>query len=327
MIRFAEPRMFLLLVPVALALWLAARGSLGGRAGAVVSSLGLFHGAHRGARFWLLGALRVLALVALVVALARPQSGHREITVSTEGVDVMLALDTSTSMQAEDIQPGNRLVAARTVARHFVEARPYDRTGLVVFASQAFTQCPLTLDHGVLLRLIDQVSFGMVEDGTAIGVALASAVNRLRLSPAKSKVVVLLTDGRNNMGSIDPLTAARVAETYGVKVYTVGVGVEGMALYPVDDPVFGRRYERIESDVDDVSLRRIAAITGGRYYRATSGKALTAIYDEINRLEKSRIDERVTMEYNDLGSVLCGLALALLGAEQLLRQGAWVKIP
>jgi len=326
-IRFASPALLLLAVPVLLGAVASARGWLGGRAGALVSSLGLFSGRHRGWRYALLGGLRTLALLGLVVALARPQSGHSEVTVSTEGVDVMLALDTSGSMRAEDIQPGNRLAAARTVARRFVEARPYDRTGLVVFASQAFTQCPLTLDHAVLLRLIDQVNFGMVEDGTAIGVALACAVNRLRSSPAKSKVVVLLTDGRNNMGSIDPLTAARVAQSYGVKVYTVGVGVEGMALYPVDDPVMGRRYERLESDVDEGVLRKIADITGGRYYRATSGHELSAIYDEINRLEKSRIDERVTMEYNDLGSRLCALALVLVGLEQLLRQTVWLKVP
>ncbi len=325
--RFAQPYMLLLTIPVLLGVVLAARGNLGGRAAALFSSLDLLGRGHRGVRFMVMDALRVLALLALVVALARPQSGHRDIIRSSEGVDVMLVLDTSTSMQAEDIQPGNRLMAARMVAKRFVENRPFDRTGLVVFASQSFTQCPLTLDHGVLIALIDAVHFGMVDDGTAIGVGLANAVSRLKESPAKSRVAVLLTDGRNNMGSIDPLTAARVAETFKIKVYTVGVGVEGMALYPIDDPVFGRRYERIESDVDEVTLKKIAAITGGKYYRATSGKALTAIYDEINRLEKSKIDEKMTIEYNDLGSVLCAAALCLVGLEQLLRLTLGVKVP
>jgi Ca-activated chloride channel family protein len=319
--------MLLLAVPVLAGAWLSARGRLGGRAGVLLSSLGLFRGSHLGVRFAFLWALRTLALLALVVALARPQAGHREITVSTQGVDVMLVLDTSTSMQAVDIQPGNRLEAAKRVAKRFVEARLYDRTGIVVFASQAFTQCPLTLDHGVLLQLIDHVGFGMLTDGTAIGVALAAAVDRLRASPARSKVAVLLTDGNNNTGLVDPLTAARVAQTFGVKVYTVGVGTQGAALTPVDDPLFGRRYEKIEQGLDEPVLRRIAEITGGRYFRATSGRALAGIYDEINRLEKSRIDERVTMEFNDLGSYLCALALGLVGLEQLLRQGAWVKVP
>ena len=327
MIRLAQPWMLLLAAPVLLAAGLAARGVLGRRAAALFSSLGLLPGAHRGLRLALPTLLRVVALLALVVALARPQSGHRDIIRSTEGVDVMLLLDTSTSMQAEDIQPHNRLTAAKLVARRFVESRPYDRTGLIVFASQSFTQCPLTLDHGLLENLIDRVDFGMVEDGTAIGVGLANAVNRLKDSPAVSKVAVLLTDGRNNMGSIDPITAARVAQAYKVKVYTVGVGVEGMALYPVDDPVFGRRYERIPSDVDEAMLKRIATITGGRYYRATSGRELTSIYDEINKLEKSRIDEKMTIEYNDLGSLLCAGALLLVGLEQLLRQVVWLKVP
>jgi Ca-activated chloride channel homolog len=326
-IRLASPPMLLLALPVLAGAVLAAHGRLGGRAGVQVSSLTLFHGSHRGLRYAFLGALRVLALLALVVALARPQTGHREVTVSTQGVDVMLVLDTSTSMQAVDIQPGNRLEAAKLVAKRFVQARPFDRNGMVVFAAQAFTQCPLTLDHSVLLQLIDHVSFGMVNDGTAIGVGLASAVDRLRASPAKSKVVVLLTDGNNNTGLVDPVTAARVAQTFGVKVYTVGLGSQGAALTPVDDPLLGRRYERIEQGLDESVLMKIAEITGGRYYRATSGRVLTGIYDQINRLEKSRIDERVTMEFNDLGSFLCALALGLFALEQLLRQVAWVKVP
>lgn len=325
--RFAQPYMLLLILPVIVGVVLAARGKLGGRAAALFSSVDLFGRGHLGLRFICMDALRVAALLGLVVALARPQSGHRDIIRSTEGVDVMLVLDTSTSMQAEDIQPGNRLLAAKQVAKRFVENRPFDRTGLVVFAAQSFTQCPLTLDHGVLLGLIEAIRFGMVNDGTAIGVGLANAVSRLKDSPAKSRVAILLTDGRNNMGSIDPLTAARVAQTFKIKVYTVGVGVEGMALYPIDDPVFGRRYERIESDVDEVTLKKIAGITGGKYYRATSGKALAAIYDEINQLEKSKIDEKMTMEYNDLGSLLCAAALCLVGLEQLLRLTLGLRVP
>ncbi len=327
MIRFAQPWVLLLFLP-----WLAlvvahARGLLGGRAAMMHSGLGMLPGRQWDWRGRILGIARAAGLALLIVALARPQSGHREISQSSLGVDVMLVLDTSTSMQALDMAPGNRLDAAKLAAERFVQARPYDRTGLVVFAGQSFTQCPLTLDHGVLLQLIRQVKFGMVEDGTAIGVALASAVSRLKGSSAKSRVIILLTDGRNNGGSIDPGTAARLSQALGIKVYTVGVGVEGRALYPVDDPVTGRRYERVESDVDDIVLKKIAEVTGGRYWRATNRKALDEIYNTLGRLEKSRIDERVTVEYEDLGGGLCRWALLLIGVETLLRFGPWLRVP
>ena len=258
------------------------------------------------------GWIRALGLVVLTLALARPQEGVRESEISGRGVDIVLSLDISSSMRAEDFQPDNRLSVAKAVAENFVHNRRRDRVGVVAFAATAFTQCPLTLNHGSLTELLSRLQFGMVEDGTAIGMGLATAVNRLRESTAKSKVVILLTDGVNNRGAVDPLTAAELARAIGVRVYTIGVGTTGMAPFPVDDPVFGRRYQQMKVEIDEETLLAIAERTGGRYFRAKDTQALTAVYREIDRLEKSDIKDVQYQEYVDRGPLLCAIAFALL---------------
>jgi Ca-activated chloride channel homolog len=242
--------------------------------------------------------LRLLTLGVLIIALARPQLTSQGENVYTEGIDIALLLDISGSMLAEDFQP-NRIQAAKDVAQSFVEGRANDRIGLVIFAGQSFTQCPMTLDYRVLRNLLKQVKPGMVEDGTAIGMAIAQGVNRLKDSKAKSKVMILLTDGVNNRGEVDPLTAANIAQTFGIRIYTVGVGTVGEAPYPVQTP-FGVRYQNIPVDVDEKTLKSIAEITGGNFYRATNNRALKEIYAEIDKLEKTRIEVKSYRSYADM---------------------------
>lgn len=264
------------------------------------------------------GAMRYAALAALVLAAARPQSGDAQVKILGEGIDIVLAIDASGSMKAEDFAPRNRLQVAVDVAQEFVSSRPGDRIGTVVFASESFTLCPLTLDHGLLLDLLSTVDFGMVEDGTAIGMAIANASNRLRESQSKTKVVVLLTDGRNNSGKIDPLTAAELAAALGIKIYTIGAGTVGLVPYPVDDPFMGRRYERRQFDLDEDTLKEIAERTGGRYFRATSPEALAGIYERISEMEKSPIESVEYVAYRELGPGLAALASLLLVLELLI---------
>jgi len=242
--------------------------------------------------------LRLVTLGVLIVALARPQLTSQGENIYTEGIDIALLLDISGSMLAEDFQP-NRIQAAKDVAQSFVEGRANDRIGLVIFAGQSFTQCPMTLDYRVLRNLLKQVKPGMVEDGTAIGMAIAQGVNRLKDSKAKSKVMILLTDGVNNRGEVDPLTAANIAQTFGIRIYTVGVGTVGEAPYPVQTP-FGVRYQNIPVDVDEKTLKSIADITGGNFYRATNNRALKEIYAEIDKLEKTRIEVKSYRSYADM---------------------------
>lgn len=276
---------------------------------------------------FILSVLRVLALALLAVAFARPQAGTENREVSSEGIDIMLALDISGSMRAEDFKPHNRLYVAKEEIKKFVSKRISDRIGLVVFSATSFTQCPLTLDYGVLLTFLDQVKFGMVQDGTAIGMALANCVNRLRESTAKSKVIILLTDGINNSGQIDPLTAAGIARTMGVKIYTIGVGKPGNAMYPVDDPIFGKRYVYLPNEIDEDVLREIAAKTGGKYFRARSEKELEAIYSEIDQLEKTKIKVSQYIQYKELFPPFVYLGLIFLVLEVLLGQTVFRKIP
>lgn len=234
--------------------------------------------------------LTCLIFTLLVLALARPQlnnSWHKE---STEGIDIMMALDLSGTMQAEDLKP-NRLEAAKAVAEEFALARPNDNIGLVVFAGESYTQCPLTTDHAVLVNLFKAVKFGMIEDGTAIGLGLANAVNRMKDSPTKSKVIILLTDGSNNRGDIDPLTAAEIAKTFGIRVYAIGVGSYGEARVPVQTPM-GVQYATMQNEFDETTLRSIASTTGGEYFRATDNKSLKSIYEQIDQLEKTKIRVR-----------------------------------
>lgn len=233
--------------------------------------------------------LQLIAIALFVVVLARPQSTSSWENVTTEGLDIVIALDVSTSMLAMDFQP-NRLEAAKKVAMEFISGREYDRMGLVVFAGEAFTQCPLTTDRAVLLNIFGGVKTGLIKDGTAIGNGLATAVARLKDSDAISKVVILLTDGENNAGEIAPLTAAEIAKTFGVRVYTIGVGTIGKAPYPYTTPFGTTQTEEVEVRIDEGMLKQIAEITGGRYFRATGNMKLAEIYSEIDKLEKSKID-------------------------------------
>ncbi|MGD1043822.1 MAG: VWA domain-containing protein [Bacteroidota bacterium] len=252
-------------------------------------------------------ALRLLAIAVFIIALARPQSVSDKQNISTEGIDIVLELDLSGSMLAEDFNP-NRIEAAKQVASEFIDGRTNDRIGLVVFSAESFTQCPLTTDYPVLKNLLRDVKNGMIADGTAIGLAIANGVNRLKDSKAKSKVMILLTDGVNNRGEIDPITAARIAATYGIRIYTVGVGAQGEAPYPVQTP-FGIRRQLIPVDLDEKGLTQVADMTGGKYYRATDNRKLKAIYKEIDQLERTKIEVTAYKRYSELygGWLLAGL--------------------
>ena len=270
--------------------------------------------------------LRLLALALLLVAFARPQTGVTAENVATDGIDIVLALDLSSSMLAEDLEP-NRIGAARQVAADFVRGRLNDRIGLVVFAGEAFTQAPLTLDHGVVTTLIEELEVGIIEDGTAIGMGLATAVKRLGDSSAESKVIVLLTDGQNNRGSIDPATASQMAQALGVRIYAVGVGTRGAARVPVDDPLFGRRYVSMQVDIDDAALEEMAALTGGRYFRATDRESLERVYEEIDALETTEIEMTSFTRYGELFHLPLGAGLGLLLLEVGLGRTVLRRLP
>jgi Ca-activated chloride channel family protein len=273
-----------------------------------------------GVTAWLLFGVRALPWLALalaLLALARPQQGLQQSEIDSRGVDIVLAIDLSRSMQASDMGGGNRLDLARSTAREFVRGRPHDRMGVVAFAGTAFTQCPLTLDHETLGDLIAGLDFGQTEDGTAIGMGLATAVQRLRESRTPTKVVVLLTDGENNRGAIDPITAADLAHALGVKVYTVLVGRATMGQVPVNDPVLGRIFATVPLDVDARPLIEIARRTGGRFFRAGDAATLAGIYTDIDHLERAPIRSVVYREFRDLGPMVLGLAGALLALASL----------
>ncbi|RAV54745.1 aerotolerance regulator BatA [Mucilaginibacter rubeus] len=261
--------------------------------------------------------LRSFAMAALIIALARPQSSLSWQDTTTEGIDIVIASDISGSMLAEDFKP-NRLEAGKNIAIDFIQNRPNDRIGLVVFSGESFTQCPLTIDHSVLVNLYADIKNGMIEDGTAIGMGLATAVNRLKDSEAKSKVVILLTDGSNNSGSIPPVTAAEIAKQFGVRVYTVGIGTNGFAPYPVQTPM-GIQYQRMKVDIDEGTLSKIATITGGKYFRATNNNALKDIYEQIDKLEKAKIDVTQYRKKTERFLPFAIIALALLSLEFLTR--------
>jgi Ca-activated chloride channel family protein len=256
--------------------------------------------------------LRVLAIALFIIALARPQSISDKQNILTEGIDIVLELDLSGSMLAEDFIP-NRIEAAKQVASEFIDGRSNDRIGLVVFSAESFTQCPLTTDYPVLKSLLRDVKNGMIADGTAIGLAIANGVNRLKDSKAKSKVMILLTDGVNNRGEIDPITAARIATTYNIRIYTVGVGARGEAPYPVQT-MFGIRRQMIPVDLDEKVLTQVAEMTGGKYFRATDNRKLKAIYKEIDQLERTKIEVFAYKRYSELfgGWLFAGLAAFLL---------------
>jgi Ca-activated chloride channel family protein len=278
-----------------------------------------------------LGGLRAAALVLLILALARPQAGSATTKLHREGVDVVLAVDISGSMLAEDFTLGgaraSRVDAVKAVVKEFVAARPEDRIGLVLFSARPYTQCPLTLDHGWLLQNLDRAQVGMLEDGTAIGSALATAVTRLRASTAKSKFVVLLTDGQQNAGRITPETAAEAAAALGVKVYTVGAGTRGMAPYPVKDMFGNKVYRPMPVDIDEDALKKVAAKTNARYFRATDTKSLADVYVEIDRSEKTPFEAPQFLDYRELYPWLVWPALGLVLLEVGLAETVLRKLP
>lgn len=326
--EFANPKYFLILVLlVPMILWYIFREKRS-HADLQFSSLKAFRGMKHAGRVWLrhvLFALKVLAIVFLVTALARPQSSNSWQTYTSEGIDIMLALDISGSMLARDFSP-DRLEAAKDVATKFILERPQDKIGLVVFAGESFTQCPLTTDQAVLVNLMRDVHSGMIEDGTAIGLGLANAVNRLKDSPGKSKVAILLTDGVNNRGMIAPVTAAELAKTYGIRVYTIGVGTYGEAPYPVQTP-FGIQLQNVPVEIDEDVLKQIAATTGGQYFRATDNNKLKQIYQEIDQLEKSKIEVKHFSKKQEQYFWFALIGMLLLIAEGVLRYTVLRKIP
>jgi Ca-activated chloride channel family protein len=275
--------------------------------------------------YHLLFVLRVFVVGLLVFALARPQSSTSRQDVTVEGIDIVIAIDFSTSMLAEDLKP-NRLDAAKQVAQDFINGRSNDRFALVVFAGETFTQVPLTTDHSILTNMFKDVKSGMIEDGTALGDGLATAVTRLHESKAISKVIILLTDGVNNMGALDPASSAEIAKLYGIRIYTIGVGSMGMAPYPVQTP-FGMQYQNMEVKIDEDLLKQVAKMTDGIYFRATSNSKLKEIYSEIDKLEKSKIDVTEFHKKTEEFSILALIAMLLFAFEILLKNTIFKTTP
>ena len=269
--------------------------------------------------------LRTLSILLITIALARPQASNSWRTESTEGIDIMITLDISGTMMGEDLKP-NRLEASKTVASEFILSRPNDKIGLVVFSGESFTQCPLTTDHAVLINLFNGVNYGMIEDGTAIGLGLANAINRIKDSKSKSKVIILLTDGSNNRGDIAPVTAAEIAKTFGIRVYAIGVGSYGVVNVPVQTPV-GIQYQQMESEFDENTLRQIAKTTGGEYFRATDNNKLRNIYREIDKLEKTKVNVKEFSKKSEDFYIFALAAFIMLALEILLRNTVFKKIP
>ena len=327
---FANPELFfLLLLLVPIIVWYIYKQRRQ-RASVKMSTISAFSGTTKTFRNYLrhiLFGFRMLALAILFIALARPQSTDRWENVTTEGIDIVIALDISPSMLARDFRP-NRLEAAKDVAVQFIAGRDNDRMGLVVFSGESFTQCPLTTDHAVLMNLFKDVKTGLIEDGTAIGMGLANAVNRLKDSEAESKVIILLTDGENNMGAIDPITAAELAQTFGIRVYTIGVGTRGKAEFPIGYDRFGRLvFDYMDVNIDEETLTKIASVANGQYFRATNKNALIEVYKEIDKLEKSKIDVKQHKRVNDEYLWFVIIALGMFITELFLRYIFYKSIP
>jgi Ca-activated chloride channel homolog len=330
--RFDSPYILFLLLLIPLLAWL--RGKRGQQAAFLYSSVQLVHGI-RGLTRSNVGAIllrmRWLALILFIIGLARPQWSEGETTITSSGIDIVVALDLSGSMAAEDFelrgQRVNRLVIAKDVLDQFINKRPHDRIGLIAFAGRAYIACPPTLDHGFLKQNVERLELGGIEDGTAIGSALVASLNRLRELESDSKIVILMTDGQNNAGKVPPLTAAEAAQALGIKVYAIGVGTRGTAPMPQRD-VFGRtRYVPMEVDIDEETLTAIASRTGGKYYRAVDASTLQRIYEEIDQLEKTEVEVSQYQRYQELFHwfVLPGLVLLLL--EVILSHTVWRKLP
>ncbi len=315
-ITYKNPEyLYLLLVLIPMLVWYIWQFKKSG-ASIRFSSISGFKGIGKSWKHYFRHALFLLELCGitlLVIALARPQSSSNWESSTTHGIDIAISLDISTSMLAQDFSP-NRIEAAKNVATKFIAGRPNDRIGLVVFAGESFTQCPLTTDHAVLINLFTQIQTGMIEDGTAIGNGLATAVSRLKESDAASKVIILLTDGDNNAGQIAPATAAELAKTFGIRVYTIGVGTMGKAPYPMQTP-FGVQLRDVDVKIDEATLTKISDITGGEYFRATDNKSLIQIYEKIDQLEKSKIDVKEhRKKHEEYGIFALSAALSLLMA-------------
>jgi Ca-activated chloride channel family protein len=331
-VTFAHPWVLslLLLIPVFAFL----KGKVGGTPGVIFSSTATIEaiGVRRRSRAGeFLAALSYFAAAALIVALARPQLGNVITRTQASGVDIVLAIDVSRSMLAEDFtigsQRANRLEAVKKVTEQFIEERPNDRIGIVAFAGRAYWVSPLTLDHEWLIQNLDRIRIGLVEDGTAIGSAIASAANRLKDKEAKTKLIVLLTDGDNNAGKVMPLTAAEAARTVGIRIYTIGAGTRGTAPYPFTDQ-FGRVvYQEVNVDFDEEALKQIASISGGEYFRATDTKSLERIFAEIDKLEKTKVEVEKIAQYRDLFPWFLIAGLSCLTMEVLLSQTIWRRAP
>ena len=327
--KFANPYLLWLLALVVPMVAYYIYRTLQGGAAIRISSIAGARKAPRTLRYWLRHApfvLRTAAVAALIVALARPQDVEEQSRTNAEGIDIMLAIDISSSMLARDFEP-DRLTSAKEVAAEFVADRYGDRIGLALFAGESFTQSPLTTDKGTLQTLLMRLRSGIIEDGTAIGNGLATAINRLRESEAKSKVIILLTDGVNNRGEIAPLMAANIAADMGIKVYTIGVGTRGKAPYPAVDMFGNMVFQMMDVEIDEQTLEQIAETTGGRYFRATDRDKLKSIYDEINSLEKSKVEITDLTIYHERFLPLLLLAIGLLVAEFLLEKVVLKRIP
>lgn len=327
-IEFANPGFLylLLLVPMLIAWYIFRHGR--SIPTLQVSDTAVFENNRRSFRHYLyhlLFVLRIVAVAVLIIAFARPQSTTKRQNVSIEGIDIVLGLDISGSMLAQDLKP-DRLEAAKKVSLDFFQGRPNDRIGLVVFAGEAFTQCPLTTDHVIIEDMLDDIESGIIQDGTAIGDGLATAINRLKESQAVSKVIILLTDGQNNAGSIAPLSAAEIAKIYGIRIYTIGVGTIGFAPYPVQTP-FGVQYQNMEVKIDEDLLQKVANMTDGKYFRATDNTKLREVYQEIDQLEKSKIDVTEFRKKHEEYLILAVWALILLALESLMRFTLFRSLP
>lgn len=324
--------LLLLLLIIPFTIWYAMKGRKRG-ATLQVQDTGMYAGTPKSMKCYLIHLpfiLRMGALAMLAIILARPQTTDNWQNTEIEGIDIMLCVDVSTSMLSEDLKP-NRIEAAKSVASEFVSGRPNDNIGLTVFAGESFTQCPLTVDHAVLLNLFHSISSdiaarGIIDDGTAIGMGLANAISRLKDSQAKSKVIILLTDGSNNRGEISPLTAAEMAKSFGIRVYTIGVGTNGTAPYPVQTSM-GIQYMNVPVEIDEDVLRQIAQTANGQYYRATSNSKLKEVYEEIDKLERTKLQVKEFSKNEDVYQPFAWILLILLLADVLLRQTILKTIP
>jgi Ca-activated chloride channel family protein len=319
--------LWLELILIPLVLWHIWKEKKGSAPALVYSGISQFAVAGKFRRYLmhLPFVFRMLAIAMIIVAIARPRSSESFEKTDTEGIDIVLTLDVSTSMLARDFTP-DRINAAKDIAIEFISQRPNDRMGIVVFAGESFTQCPLTTDRATLINLMKDIETGLIEDGTAIGNGLATAVARLKDSKAKSRVIILLTDGVNNRGEISPLTASEIAKTFGIRVYTIGVGAMGMAPYPVMTP-FGVDIQQVEVQIDEPLLQKIAEDTGGKYFRATDNTKLLEIYGEINKMEKNRVTVDSFPVYKELFMQYALIALYALLLEIIFRMFVIRRLP